>query len=245
MMRASIWCATALLALGCETGEEPVRGAREGVDPVAYPPAERVPREPVEAPRPESFPVDLGIPAEQTVEEAERDLAAELKTALGTPSDCLSDFRASTPTKLRISVSAIVRPTGMVITPSAYASGLSKAARQCIESRVAAVVLPALDEPVSKNVSTIIEIDYEPPVIVEAESGVPEPRLKNVKEPLPKRPEVPPSGIPIQKPTSKWISGGFDGGRPIDEPRSKKITGPKPRPIDGYEVDENAQEWSD
>jgi hypothetical protein len=245
MMRASICCAMAVLVLGCETGEEPVRGARRGLDPVSYPPAERAPREPAEAPRPDSFPIDLGdLPAE-TVQEAERDLSSELRAAIGTPSECLVDFTASAPTKLRISVQATVRPTGMVITPSAYASGLSKAARQCIESRVSAVVLPALDEPLSQSVSTIVEIDYEPPVIVEAEPGVPEPRLKNVKEPLPKRPEVPPSGTPIQKPTSKWISGGFDGGRPIDESTSKKITGPKPRPIDGYEVDENAQQWSD
>jgi hypothetical protein len=93
-------------------------------------------------------------------------------------------------------------------------------------------------------VSTVIEMEYEPPVIVEAEPGVPEPRLRNVREPLPKRPEVAPSGKPISGyPTEKWISGGFDGGRPIQEPTSRKIKGPKPKPIDGYDVDENAQDW--
>jgi hypothetical protein len=160
------------------------------------------------------------------------------------PIDCVRDFVADRPTKIRASVSATVRPTGMIITPTVYGSGLSAAARACLEQRVALVVLRPLDKTVSETVATVIEIDYEPPVIVESAPSTPEPVLRNVREPLPKRPEVAPSGRPIQEPTSKWISGGFDGGRPIQEPSSKKIAGPKPRPIDGYDVDENAQDWT-
>lgn len=245
MMHASLWCAVAMLVLGCESGEVPVRGARKGFEPIQYATAEKTPREPGETPRPEEFLVDLAGDPEETTEKADRDLAAELKAAIGTPTDCLTDFAVSSPTKLRISVTATIRPTGMVITPSAYASGISTTARQCVERRVGTVVLPALDEPISQTVSTVIEINYEPPVIVEADPGVPEPRLEDVRAPLPKYPMIPLDAKFIDGwPTSNWITGGFDGGIPIEGPKSKKIAGPKPRPIDGYDVDENAQEWT-
>lgn len=243
MIRASAWCVVALLALGCESGEEPTRGANPGLELILYEAKEKPPREPADAPRPDP-PADVpDLLGEGEEKKEERDLEEELKARLGVPVDCIRDFTAPRPTTIRVSIAATVRPTGMVISPSVYGTGLSMAARQCIQRRVETVVLPALEEPVSQRVSTIIDIDYSPQVVVEAESATPEPRLRNVKEPLPKRPEVAPSGKPIQEPTSKPISGGFDGGRPIQEPTSKKIKGPKPRPIDGYDIDENAQEW--
>jgi hypothetical protein len=131
----------------------------------------------------------------------------------------------------------------MIIEPSAYGSGVSAAALDCVRQRVGTVVLKPLDDTVSSTVSAVIEIQYEPPVIVESDPGVPEPKLRNVVQPLPKRPEVAPSGTPIQRPTSKPIEGGAKTERPIEGPEPKKISGPKPRAIDGYEVDENAQEW--
>ena len=244
MTRPPFWLLGAVLLVGCPTGEEPVRGANRGVErPHVDAPQPEEPQR-VDAPRPEPYrDVDVDTPGE-VEEKPERDLAAELMTALGQPFDCIRDFTASSPTTIRVNVTATVRPTGLVITPSVYGSGLSNDARMCIERRAETVVLPALDEPVSQTVSTVIEMEYEPSVIVEAEPGVPEPRLRNVREPLPKRPEVAPSGKPISGyPTEKWISGGFDGGRPIQEPTSRKIKGPKPKPIDGYDVDENAQDW--
>ena len=230
------------MVLGCKTGEEPVRGVNPGLEPIVYETQPKPPREPLAAPRPEPE-VDLPELLEEAEEEKKRNLADELKTAVGVPIDCIQDFKAPRPTKVRVSIVATVRPTGMVITPAAYGTGLSAAARDCIARRVGTVVLEPLDEQVSERVSTIIDIDYTPEVVVESEPGVPEPRLRNVKEPLPKRPEVAPTGRPIQEPTSKWVSGGFDGGRPIQEPTSRKVKGPKPRPIDGYDIDENAQDW--
>jgi len=242
MSRPLAWCILALLVFGCESGEEPVRGPNPGVtaNVVELPPAP--PREPADAPRPEGE-VELPSTDDGAEEEAKRDLASELRVALGLPMDCVRDYVATQPTTIRVSVSATVRPTGMLIMPSAYGTGLSAAARECIQRRVENLVLRPLDEPVSETVSTIIEMEFSPEVILEADPGVPEPRLRNVVEPLPKRPEVPPSGRPIEKPTSKEISGGFDGGRPIQAPTSRKVEGPKPKPIDGYEVDQNAQEW--
>ncbi len=247
-----VWtlCVAALLTSGCKSGEEPVRGANQGLPSSAtYSPAPEKPRL-VDTP-----PLDLRRDpllvleryGKDDTEEPERDLSQELQTAVGVPTDCVRDFEASRPTTIRINVSGIVRPTGMVIQPTAYGSGLSNVARECIEQRVGNVVLKALDATVSETVSTVIEIEYEPPVVVEAVPGVPQPVLRDVRAPLPKRPTIPlGQGKAISGwPTKEWISGGFDGGIPIESPTSKKITGPKPRAIDGYEVDENAQSWSD
>lgn len=243
MIRAWATCVASILVLGCQNGQaEPVRGSHQGFEPpVEYPPpSEHVPTEGYDPETPER-PAPRVVKVETEEEEAARDLGAELKAAVGSPNDCVRDFVASGPTTLRISVSGIVRPTGMVIEPSAYGSGLSAAALHCIRQRVGTVVLDPLDDTVSATASTVIEIKYQPPVIVESDPGVPEPKLKNVKEPLPKRPDIPPSGKPIQGGTDRPIEGGT--AKDPDGPQGVPITGPKPRAIDGYEVDENAQQW--
>jgi hypothetical protein len=177
----------------------------------------------------------------------QRDLGNELKVAMGLPTDCVRDFTSSRDTTIRVSVSAIVRPTGMCIEPEAYGSGLSRAALDCIEERVGTVVLrPLEDKTQSKAASTVIEIDYEAPVIVEADPETSEPELENVVESMAKRPAIPlidqgGRGIPIEDPFRGWLEGG--NVKQPDGPKPRKVTGPKPRPIDGYEVDENAQEW--
>jgi hypothetical protein len=240
MIRAWATCVAAILVMGCQSGEESVRGVQPDFEPspVRQPPP-GPPKEPIEAPTPKPPAPEIAI--ETTEEEPERDLSAELKAALGTPSGCVRDFAAANPTTIRISIGGIVRPTGMIIEPTAYGTGLSAAALACIRQRVGTVVLKPLDDTVSSKVATVIEIKYEPPVVVESDPGVPEPHLRNVKQPLPKRPDIPPSGKPIQEPTSKPIQGGH--AKEPTGPAGVPITGPKPRAIDGYEVDENAQEW--
>ncbi|MGB8332143.1 MAG: hypothetical protein WCE62_18600, partial [Polyangiales bacterium] len=202
------------------------------------------PPQPVELPAPEPQEPQL-IVVGTTEQEPERDLAAELKAAVGVPTDCVSDFAASSPTTIRINISAIVRLTGMVIEPSAYGSGLSEAARNCIEDRIGRVMLKPLDDAVSKSVSTVIEINYEPPVIVEVDPSVPTPHLEDVVHPLPKKESLPRGqGTPIEKMPYRPISGGAET-EPIEAPHGqRRIKGPKPRAIDGYEVDENAQDWN-
>lgn len=247
---SKVWVVALAMSLtcGCQSGEEPARGSDRPPPAITYVPAASEPEERVETPS-----LDLRNDPQLVLERygkgdeeaPERNLSEELGVALGVPTDCVRDFKSSRPTTIRVSVSGIVRPTGMVIQPTAYGSGLSNQARQCIERRVAALSLKPLDDTVSQAVSTVIQIEYEPPVVVESEPGVPEPVLRNVREPLPKRPEVAPSGTAINRfPTERWISSGFDGGRPIQEPSSRRVRGPKPRAIDGYEVDENAQDWS-
>ena len=242
MIRAWATCVAAILVLGCQDREEPVRGSHLGFEPpVEYQlPLAQPPQQPIEPTTPDP-PAPQIVKVETTEEEPERDLGAELKAALGIPSDCVRDFVASSPTTLRINVSGIVRPTGIIIEPAAYGSGLSAAALGCIRQRVGLVVLDPLDDTVSKTASTVVEIKYQPPVIVESDPGVPEPKLRNVREPLPKRPDIPPSGKPIEGGTGRPIQGGT--AKDPTGPQGVPITGPKPRPIDGYEVDENAQKW--
>jgi hypothetical protein len=240
MSRVMLSCLAVLLVAGCESQFESPRGAFEIPKPTfeAAPPTNVRPI--IDTPDPAIIDSPELVQEEPTEKPEERDLAAELQRAIGSPTDCLLDFESSTPTKVQIPISAIVRPTGMVIQPTVGGAALSANARQCIEQRVAFVKLQPLDEPLSQSVSTFVVIDYTPPVIVESDTA-PDPDLRNVKDPLPKRVEVAPSGVPIQEPTS----------RPVTEPTSKDpsgpsgkpVKGPKPRAIDGYEVDENAQQW--
>lgn len=246
MIRAWAVCAAATLVFGCQSGEEPVRGASQRVDRLPISQAPLVPAQPpsdMPSP-PEAVPMPMGKTAEGT---GERDLGNELKVAMGLPTDCVRDFTWSRDTTIRINVSAIVRPTGMCIQPKAYGTGLSPAALKCIEERIGTAVLrPLEDTTQSKAASTVIEIDYEAPVVVEADPGTPVPELKNVVDPMAKRPAIPlieqgGPGIRIEDRFRGWLEGG--NVKHPDEPELKKVTGPKPRPIDGYEVDENAQEW--
>jgi hypothetical protein len=254
MMRPRACYVAVLLTLGCRSAEEPPAAEDQAIDPgLAYEQEPDVPTKPADTPTVEPEPdepvffveideePELEPENEPTNDEAPRDLAAELNAAVGIPSDCVRDFEASGRSTLRINVSATVRPSGVIILPEAFGSGLTNDARQCIMRRVGAVVLKPLDSEVSQRVSTIIEIDYVPPVIFESDRSVPEPQLRNVRQPLPPRPEIAPSGTPIQEQSGSPIQEPTS--RPIQEPSSRKIRGPKPRPIDGYEVDENAKEW--
>lgn len=259
MIRAWTTCIAALLVLGCQSEEEPGQDVHRGLDPPAVdqPPlelsdvrvdtAEPPTREPLAIgvetieQEPESEPEsELAFESEPEPEpELERDLEAELKAAVGTLRDCVQDFVAASPTTIRISIRATVRPTGRIILPSVHGSGLSEAARKCVERRVGLVVLHPLNDSMSQTVSTIVEVEHQPPVIVEHDPGVPEPRLRNVRKPLPPRPEATSSGRPPLPPRPE----AAPSGRPIQEPTSRKVKGPKPRPIDGHDVDEHAKDW--
>lgn len=256
MTRARACFVAVLLTLGCRNAEEPPAVEDQVIEPdLAHEQEPQVPTNPTDTPTTEPDETVLVVEIDEepkqeleqepeqdsTNEEARRDLAAELSAAVGIPSDCVRDFQASGRTTLRVTVGATVRPSGMTILPEAFGSGLSNEARQCIMRRVDAVVLKPLDEPVSQRVFTVIEIEYVPPAILGADRVVPEPQLRNVRDPLPPRQDIAPSGTPIQDRSGRPIQDPTS--RPIQEPSSRKIRGPKPRAIDGYEVDENAKDW--
>lgn len=233
-------CLAVLLVAGCESQLESPRGAFRSPKPTfeAAPPTNVRPV--IDTPDPAI--IDSPELARERPREKleERDLALELQRAVGSPTDCLRDFESSTATKVQIPISATVRPTGIVIEPTVGGAGLSANARQCIEQRMAFVKLQPLDKPLSQSVSTFVVIDYTPPVIIESDAES-DPELKNVERLLVKRTEVAPSGVPIEEPTSRPIKERTP--KHPNGPSLKPVKGPKPRAIDGYEVDENSQQW--
>jgi|GEM_PF-1143629 len=257
MTRAHACCVALLLALGCRSADEPIAEEDQTIEPVlAHEQQPHIPSQPAEGPTTEA---DEAVPFVEVEEEPggepelkrevepthgeepRRDLAAELKDAVGILSDCVRDVEGSRRTTLRVNVSATVRPSGVIILPDAFGSGLTNDARRCITRRIDSLLLKPLDGEVSQRVHTIIEIDHLPPTILAPIRSLPEPQLRNVREPLPPRQDIAPSGTPIQDRSGRPIQD--PSSRPIDEPSSRRIRGPKPRPIDGYEVDENAKEW--
>lgn len=227
-------CAVVLLVWGCKGGEEsaepdevieilPSEPAEEIADPA-------VPEAPPELTAPEA--AEPAAVAQPQPAPPPRDLAAELRAAMGSPADCLQDYRPSTARTIRISISAVVRPTGMIIEPTASGSGLSANDRRCVEQRVGNVTLPPLGREVSEPVSTYVDIQYQPPVVEESDVGAPDPELDDVVKSLPKKEPIAPSGVPIEGGEADPIEG--PSGVPIDGPEGVPVEGPKPQPIDGY-----------
>jgi hypothetical protein len=254
MNRALLSSAVVLLVFGCKSRQSPDETKAEvGVPPVRVDqraPDPAIPEKPVFGEEPAGAPTEEaeeeGAAAEQPGEnlaKPPRDLAGELRAAVGSPVDCLQDYQPSTSTIVRVSISAIVRPSGLIIDPSASARGLSVNDRKCIEQRVGDVVLAALDAEASQPVSTYIDLSYQRPIVEEADVGGPAPKLKEVTEPLPKKETLRPSGVPIQKAPSVRPEG--PQGVPIQGREGVPVEGPKPRPIQGYEVEEDAERWTD
>ena len=161
-----------------------------------------------------------------------RDLAAELSAAVGSPADCLRDYRPAAATTIRVNISAIVRPSGLIIAPSASGAGLSANDLRCVEQRAGDVTLSPLSGTVSEPVTAVVSIEYQPPRVEEYDVGAPTPELEDVVQPLPKKKPIPPSGKPIEGPAPGRIDG--PSGVPIDGPKGVPIEGPKPKPIEGY-----------
>lgn len=247
MTRLVALCAV-LLVLGCKS-----RGAPEEPSIVEEAPAP----EPADMPPPDTGgaaaepdakgtirnlgEVAVAEPADAVVEEpvqtakpAEpaRDLAAEVSAAVGSPAECMRDYKPASAKAIRVSISAVVRPTGMVIEPSASGGGLSANDLRCIEQRVGDVILSPLSGTASERVSTFVTIEYEPPEVEEYDVGAPTPKLENVVQPLPKKEPIAPSGKPIEGPAADPIDG--PSGVPIEGPKGVPIEGPRPKPIDGY-----------
>lgn len=232
-----------VVATGCESGEEPVRGANKGIEPkLSWQRSPATPEREMEIPTPEPRqPQTIVVGTRE--QKAERDLGAELRAALGTPSDCLRDFRSSNPTTIRIHVGATVRPTGRCINSSAYGVGVSTSALDCIKRRVDDLALrPLEDTTISETASATIEFEYKPSVTIDIAPGPPEPNLRGVRDPLPTPPGLPLTGIPIQDSIGRPPEGG-SATEDVQNPEARDPRGPKPLPTDGYEIDDNVEVW--
>ena len=253
-MTRLLFCCVLTLALGCRspTASTEPSDVEEVVPPE---PADTLPSEPAEAleqsgatgamqelgevaagepskaleARPAAAPTEA--PAAEPVRPS-RDLPAELSAAIGSPVDCLRDYRPASATTIRVNISALVRPTGMVIEPSASGGGLSANDLRCVEQRAGDVTLSPLSGAASERVTAIVNIDYQPPRVEEYDVGAPTPKLQDVVQPLPKKQPIPPSGKPIEGPAPDRIKG--PSGVPIEGPKGVPIEGPKSKPIDGY-----------
>ena len=248
-------CALFLFAFGCKSREAPVEppgvvevapsatpeapaqpaatdtvsDLDEAAGPAAAEPTEALAAQPAAEPTEAlaAEPTELAKPAGPA-----RDLAAELSAAVGSPADCLRDYRPASARTIRVNISALVRPDGMLIEPSASGGGLSTNDLRCVEQRVGDVTLSPLDGEASERVSTFVNIEYQPPRVEEYDVGAPPPKLENVVQPLPKKKTIPPSGKPIEGPAADRIDG--PSGVPIEGPKGVPIEGPKPKPIEGY-----------
>jgi hypothetical protein len=237
MLRRLFCCAALVLVVGCRGSEPPPQEPEETVAPTTEV-EEDVVVEPTEDPAPVKAAPSEPTAATPTPSEPgaapqpkapPRDLAAELRAAVGSPSDCVRDYRPSSATTIRVEIRAVVRATGMIIEPRASGRGLSRNDARCIEERVGAVVLAPLGGRVSTPVSTYVDVAYAPPGVHEYDVAPPPPPAENVVQALPKKKPIAPSGQPIEGPAPKPIDG--PSGQPIEGPEAVPITGPKPVPI--------------
>jgi hypothetical protein len=91
---------------------------------------------------------------------AERNLGAELVTAVGSPAGCIDLATArSLHGRLTIQVSATVMPTGSITRASASGSGLPPAALDCVEARALAARLAAPIEGAPRGISGTLEYE--------------------------------------------------------------------------------------
>jgi hypothetical protein len=240
-MRSYLLLCVLTLVVACKGGSEtpappptpaPAEPSEpEIAEPTAAPESEGAPATARSEVKTEPEPADLPVerlPSEQPTEPV-RDLAAELREAVGSPADCLRDYRPSTAKTISVRISALVRPTGLVVEPRASGAGLSKNDQRCVEERVGGAILRPLEGSASQPVSTYIEIEYTPPAVQSYDVAPPPPPSPNVVPSLPKKEPIAPSGEPIEGPAAKPIEG--PAPKPIEGPSGEPIEGPAPVPI--------------
>lgn len=257
MSRVLVFAALLFVVLGCKGREEPSAVPTGDEAPVAT--TDEGSKEPSELPAADElegskdFDLDQeadvrpeGADAREAAAPPTRDLAAELRAAVGSPVDCLNDYRPSAGTVVRVRISAIVRQSGLVIEPSARGAGLSANDRRCIEQRVGDIVLAPFEAEASRPVSTYVDLVAGGGPVEEADVGLPNPKLQGVRDiEGGSFDTITPSGVPIEKLPSDSPVG--PRGDPVEGPKGVPIAGPKPREIEGYELDEKegAVRWTE
>jgi len=255
-----IWLLSLVLVLACQDGPEPAPAAVElGSTPTSARASAGGTAGDASPTRVDGAPElgAAGAPGELTIVHDDptlpgpaRNLSVELRDAIQKPEACLQDYRPSAAMTIHVEISAVVRPSGMVIEPDASAPGLSANDQRCFEKMVSDVVLSPLSTQVSEPVSTSIDIAWpgQGYAVDEYDVGGPKPDLEDVERPLPKKPTIPKSGIPIKE-SPDYVPGKAieypHGGVPPTGPKGVPVEGPRPVPIEGYQVEEDAERWTD
>jgi hypothetical protein len=175
-----VWIGAALCLVACGKGAPPQdtsqprpRGVFQGQAQNAQPeaPAAATPQ-PQDTPRP-SFPeldrqqAEAEKPkAEAAPEEKkpERDLNAELLSAVGSPVDCLKPRSGdNAPTSLRVQIDATVVETGLVTRAYAHSSQLDAEELQCMTKRVSSLRLSAPIDQAPRSLSATLELTAKTP----------------------------------------------------------------------------------
>jgi len=102
--------------------------------------------------------------AEKKKEEEERDLGAELKSALGSPVGCLTPRPADqAPDRITIAISAQLVGSGRITRATASASQLEASELDCVRRRVEAIRLRGPVDDAPRGVSTSVELELKTP----------------------------------------------------------------------------------
>lgn len=122
--------------------------------------------EPYKSPFDEDTPTGAAAqPEEEKKEEEkeERDLGAELKSALGSPASCLKPREAeNAPDRITISISAQLVGSGRVTRASVSGAQLEASEIDCVRRRVEAIRLGEVED-APRGVSTSVELELKKP----------------------------------------------------------------------------------
>jgi hypothetical protein len=103
-------------------------------------------------------------PTEEEDKPAERDLSAELLSAIGSPLDCLKTRSGdSAPSSINVQFDVTVLDTGLVTRAYAHSSQLDPEELQCMTKRASALQLRAPIDQAPRNISTTLQLTVKSP----------------------------------------------------------------------------------
>ncbi|MFO0693991.1 MAG: hypothetical protein U0230_10585 [Polyangiales bacterium] len=160
-----------------------------------------------------------------------RDYAAELRRALGDPSDCLGFLAPGTPaTTATVDVS--LKADGTMDVWNVAGSGLAASASACIRGKVAALRLPGPIDGAPRVLSINVPLQgssvaapASPPPVQQVDSRPPLPQGFTWGHQEPGVPITGPSGQRIEGPAGDRITG--PAGDPISGPAGDRPEGPQ------------------
>lgn len=215
--------------LACTLGFACACGSSDSVSPAAAPTEPSAAAPPTAASRAvptSAMPSSLAAPSQEPEPTEEpvappRDYAAELRRAIGDPSDCLGFLAPGTP-PTTATVDLTLKADGSLDVWNVGGSGVSASAGACIRGKVAALRLPGPIEGAPRVLAINVPLQGSP---VPAPPPLPPVQQVDSRPPLPQGftwgNQAP--GVPITGPAGQRITG----------PAGDRISGPAGEPISG------------